>query len=109
MNRNREAEVLLLELEARAQACGLTADELKLIVGEWPMPACCSRMETEASARRLYELLGLLRWLFAHEAEIWLRTPNRGLNGSVPIYLMTHDRCAVARLRDILRQECDAC
>ena len=105
----REYEVMLGELAVRAETCGIAEHELEIIVGTWPVDIAAGDVRTEKVARRLYELLGLTRWLFGEDARIWLQRPNGILDDEVPMHLLLTDPAAVVGLRDILRMEVDAC
>lgn len=102
-----EFSVLLSELAEKARVCGLSDGELRLLIGSWPLSPRPSR-EHETQARRLYELLGLVRWLLFEDAAEWLRRPHHVFHGRSPLALMASDQRMISVLRDRLRDEVDA-
>ena len=101
----REFEVLCDELEFRSQDCGISQDEMSVLIGAWPISASEGGEDVERAARRFYELLGLARWLFGQDASEWLRKSNTALGGVAPLTAMLTDRRSVMELRDRLRSE----
>ncbi|MEL7830283.1 MbcA/ParS/Xre antitoxin family protein [Citromicrobium bathyomarinum] len=102
-----EFGILLSELAAKAQACDVSDDEMRALVGAWPLPAQpCRNHETRA--RRLFEVLRLARWLLFDDAAEWLRAPHPAFQGRSPIWVMRTQPGMIAALRDRLRLEIDA-
>lgn len=102
-----ELSLVLSEVAGKSVDCGLTDSEMQALLGTWPFQSPPRDSETEASLRRLLELLTLVLWIFGDAASVWLRAPNVGLMGRSPLSLMLNDRAMVATLRDVLRGEVD--
>lgn len=107
MSAEEEFRVLMGELGARADTCGLSDEDMRLLIGCWPLPTRPALLH-ETRARRLYELLGLARWLLVDEAAMWLRSPLRALSGRAPLDVMVRDPSMIAVIRDRLRTEVGA-
>lgn len=102
-----EFGILLSELAAKAQDCRVSDEEMRALVGAWPLPSRPCR-DHETRARRLFEVLGLIRWLLFDDAAEWLRTPHAAFHGRSPIWVMQTQPGMIAVLRDRLRLEIDA-
>lgn len=105
----REFEGMVTELASRAEACRKSEDEFALIAGAWPLLPSALHAKTEATARRLYDLSGLVRWLFANEAKPWIQKKKSGLDDQAPMRLLLDDPSSLVGLRDLLRVEIDSC
>ena len=101
----KEVEVMTAELSAKAEACEISAIELHQLVGVWPLPADTSSQDHEGQARRLLELLSLLRAQLGDLAAQWLRSPCEPMDGQRPLAVMLDDPKRISLLRNMLRAE----
>lgn len=81
--------------------------------GTWPLSKArlrCWRPDSwqETRLRHMVELGDLLGAILAHEATVWLRTPNVAMFGRAPISVLLEEadglRAIVVRLRDELSE-----
>lgn len=101
---------LAAELADRAELCGLSFQEIELIIGlpqgAFPRALPVLDKEREACLRRLSQLCALVLAMQQQSAARWFRLPIVSLGSFSPIELMTADVQAVSGLLERLREEC---